>query len=294
MTVRPMMAKVGELPAGDGWQYEIKWDGFRCVATVKDGVVTMQSRSAKTELSDRFPNVARDLATLPDCVIDGEVVVFDEDGFTFGIPAADGRAGSLVAFDVLEDDGESVRHLPLRERRQILKRLLHDAPESLGVSPAFDDGEQLLGWCAERGLEGIVAKRTESRYAEGTRRGEWLKIKLRVEQEFVVCGWTDGKNGRTGRIGGLVLGYWDDGVLRYAGRTGSRDDHESLLRERLVAGDCPLTAGVPGEERGAHWVEPTEVVQVAFQRWTDDGRLWHPIFQRMRDDKDAADVVRET
>jgi bifunctional non-homologous end joining protein LigD len=294
-TIAPMKAKAGTLDdaAGDGWQFEVKWDGVRCVARVEGGRIRMQSRSAKTEWTTRWPNVAQALASFPDCVLDGELVVFDANGDTFGIPAGTTQV-SYVVFDLLEYEGEPLYARPLSERRELLEKLVAAQGErAVQVSPAFDDGETLLAWAAERGIEGIMAKPLRSRYVEGSRTGGWLKIKLRNEQEFVIVGWTPGKNGRTGMIGGLVLAAWEDGELKYVGRCGSRPSDEAELRpllEQLAAPRCLLAGGVPKEERDATWVEPHLVLQVAFQKWTPDRRLWHPISKGLRHDKDAVDV----
>jgi len=289
-----MLAKADELPLGRGWQYEVKWDGVRCTATVSEGRVAMQSRSAKTDYAKRYPQIAAQLAQLYDGVYDGELVTLDENGETFGLSR--GSEPALVLFDVIESEGHDQRGRPLSDRRELLEAILaeFDELDRLVLSPVFYDGEALLEWAEQRGIEGIMAKRRSSRYREGSRTGDWVKVKVRPEQEFVVCGWTDGKGSRRGRIGGLVLGYYDDsGALVYCGRAGCRTDHDQRIARALSPrATAPFERGVPKEERDAHWCEPELVVQVAFQRWTDDGRLWHPSFKRIRDDKEPRDVGR--
>lgn len=300
VVVKPMLPKVGEVedvPTGAEWLHEIKWDGVRCIATVVDGEVWMQSRSAKTSHARSYPQIEAALALMPDCVIDGEIVVLDENGDSFGIPAGTRGQGRLIVFDLLEVAGESVRHLPLTARREALELLLRGRAPLIELSPEFSDGVALLAWVADRGAEGIVSKLRRSKYADGTRRGEWLKTKLRREQEFIVCGWTEGKNGNAGHIGGLVLGYYDeDGELVYAGRAGSRGEDELTLRtafdERPWDNSGSPFGAVPKEEREATWVFPSTVVQVAFQCWSKHGRLTHPVALRIRTDKDAIDVGR--
>jgi len=302
--VKPMLAKASELPVGDDWLYEIKWDGVRCVAEIVDGQVTMTSRSAKTDWTQQFPAIMEALERLPfDVVLDGEIVTPDENGHTFGLAAGAGSrvAARLIVFDVLECFGTSTRAMPLDDRRKLLDEVIspvlaHEGPGVLEVSPTFSDGEGLAIWVAANGLEGIVAKRRSSRYIEGRRGDEWLKWKVRREQEFVVCGWTAGKNGRSGRIGGLVLGlYDDDGSLVYCGRAGMAEKHDEEMERALtqLAKPCPFPA-VPKEEREATWVEPELVVQVEYQRWTDEGRLQHPVMKSIRHDKEPRDVTTAT
>jgi bifunctional non-homologous end joining protein LigD len=300
--IRPMLAKkAGAVPAG-GYSFEIKWDGVRGLASIEGGRVTLHSRSGKSEFSQRFAAVAEQLAQLPDCLIDGELVKLDEAGFTNGLPAGmHPGEGSYVAFDVLEARGESVRHLPIEERRLVLDELLAEGGSTPAVSrsPVFEDGQKLLAWVAKNGLEGVVAKRDGSRYADGSRGEAWLKVKARNEQEFIVCGWTEGKNGRAGTVGSLVLGYWElwpDGAreLVYAGRVGSRVADEAELREGLIPAESPFTRWLPAALRNTvHWAEPNLVIQVEFQCWTADGRLQHPIYKGIREDKRPDEVTRE-
>jgi len=297
---RPMLAKAGKLPVGDDWLYEVKWDGVRCVATIDGGAVTMQSRSSLTDWTQQFPGIAAALARLPfDAVLDGEIVTPDENGYTFGLAAGAGSLvpARLIVFDVLSCFGTSTKAMPLSDRRKVLQviapALAAEGAGVLEVSPSFSDGETLLAWVAARGLEGIVAKRKSSRYIEGRRGDEWLKVKVRREQEFVVCGWTPGKNGRTGRIGGLVLGQYDeDGDLVYCGRAGMAEAYDGAMERALtqLAAPCPFAA-FPIQEREATWVKPEVVVQVAYQRWTDEGRLQHPVMKAIREDKHPRDVT---
>lgn len=290
--IRPMLAKASDAIPSGAFTFEVKWDGVRGIARVDGGEVELYSRSGKSEFSSRFANVARDLARFPDCVLDGELVRFDEDGRTAGLGANLGPSdGSYVVFDLLELGGNDLCAGPIELRRGLLNELLADYPSpSIAASPVFDDGEALYETVAEEGLEGIVAKRVGSRYLQGHRGEAWLKVKVRQSGDFVVCGWTDGKNGRAGHIGGLLLsyleldesGYW----FVYAGRAGARLDDEAELLASVIPTESPQVNGITAPERkGAHWCEPTLVVEVEFQRWTDDGRLWHPICKRIRHDK---------
>ena len=308
--IGPMLAKAGELPKGEGWQFEIKWDGYRCVATVRGGGVAMQSRSGKSDYAEQFPAIAAALAGLPDCVIDGELVVLDDNGHSSIESLGNGGAANarFILFDALELDGEDLRPLPLHERRERLEAFLNlkavgtvKRRRALALSPAWDDGEKLLAYVAERGLEGVVAKRLQSFYREGSRAGEWVKTKVRNEQEFVVVGWLPGKGQLEGQVGGLLLAvHNEDGELVYVGRTGvgGTDEERAAFEANDMPAERKQLLAIDGikkaEQKDVTWVEPTLVIQVAFQNWTKDGRLWHPVMTGVRRDKDARDVVRET
>lgn len=295
----PMLAKGADRPPDGGWLFEIKWDGYRCIATVDSGQVTLTSRSG---LPLEFPQVEKDLEDLPDCVLDGEVVVLDAEGRSDFSALGNGHTGaSYMPFDLVQarigGEWTDVRGRPLGERKRLLASVLQNAGPHVAESPVFDDGQALLGRAAELGLEGIIAKRVSSTYQDGSRGGDWLKIKLRCEQEFVVAGWTPGKAGNTGRLSALVLAVNNGGGLVYAGRvgTGMTDAEADRLLDLLRGIPAPASplAETPKEERTASWVDPSVVVQVEFQRWTDDGRLWHPSYKGQRTDKNPEDVRRE-
>jgi bifunctional non-homologous end joining protein LigD len=296
--VGPMLAKAGDLPIGDRWRYEVKWDGYRCVATVKGGAVWMASRSDKTDYAYQFPKIAEALSALPDCVIDGELVAFEADGTHSFAGMSNGAQAVFMVFDVIELDID-MRGEAWSARRTILEALadLHFNSPLLVVSPVFTDGEALLEQVVNRGLEGVVAKPVDSGYREGSRK-EWVKVKVRSEQEFVVVGWTDGKGNLAGEIGALMLGVYDEsGELVYVGKVGTGKDLAFWrgLKARLVSVDeapVDVSKWAPADRREVNWVEPELVVQVRFQRWTEDGRLWHPSLQGVREDKEASEVRR--
>ena len=299
-TIAPMLAKAGDLPTDDGWQFEVKWDGYRGVATVRDGRCVIQSRSAKSHYTEQFPDIVRELEALPDCVIDGELVVLDDNGGSSMENMGKGEA-SYIVFDALEIMGEDIRREPLHARREMLEMLLSEVTTGgshISTSPVFDDGEALLAWGAEQQIEGIVAKRLSSQYKEGSRGGDWLKIKLRCEQEFAVVGWIPGEGARDGTAGSLLLAVYEDGVPCYVGRVGTGGDHEQWesFTERpfgLAAAASVQSLVVPKPvARQTVWVDPF-VVQVRFQRWTEDGMLWHPSLIAVRDDKSPEEVIRE-
>ena len=187
----------------------------------------------------------------------------------------------------------------LADRRGLLSEVV---PEGVYVatSPAFTDGDELLDYVTLNGMEGVVAKKGSSRYVEGARNDTWLKIKVRREQEFVVLGYTPGEGAREWAFGALVLGYYENGSIQYAGKVGTGFDDDCLRMllgemEPLVRGECPWDTDLPRDLRGTTWLQqPGIVVQVAYQRWTDDGRLWHPSYLRLRDDKNPLEVTKET
>lgn len=289
----PMLCKgATELPKGDGWLFEIKWDGLRGIATIKGGQVSLQSRSGKSDLTERFPGIVEELSGLQDCVLDGELAVQNaEDGVT-----------RFIAFDVLECSLANVIAEPLALRRTILEEIVGRAGIYIAASPVFEDGRELLDYVTDAGLEGIVAKQRESRYIEGARNDTWLKIKVRREQEFIVLGYTPGEGAREWAFGALILGYYDGDKRIYAGKvgTGFDDDCLRMLKAKMdpLVGDVEnLAEGVllprDLDTHSVYLTEPGIVVQVAFQKWTEDGRLWHPSYLRVREDKEATDVTRE-
>lgn len=297
--VGPMLSKAGDLPIGDRWRYEVKWDGYRCVATVKNGGVHMASRSDKTDYTAQFPHIAAALAELPDCVIDGELVAFEADGtHSFaGLTNGAGSSAVFMVFDVIEHGPDDLRGETWAWRRAVLEQMAQswESPY-LVLSPVFDDGEALLKEVENRGLEGVVAKPVDSGYREDSRK-EWVKVKVRAEQEFIVVGWTPGKGAKDGAIGALHLGVNDEDGLVYVGKVGTGRDLAywgSIAKQLIDADEAPIdvSSWAPADRREANWVVPEMVVQVRFQRWTEDGRLWHPSLQGVRDDKEASEVRR--
>ena len=187
-----------DVPSGKDWLYEVKWDGYRAVGRVAGGDATLTSRRGN-DLTQRFATVARALGRAvrtPDCVIDGEVCALDEQGRS-SFSAMQQGSGPLVyyVFDVLEVDGEPLIDLPLGERRERLARLVDPSGGVVRLSDAFEDGRALYDAALAQGLEGVVAKKRESRYQPGKRTREWLKVKTHREQEFVIAGYTKGKGG---------------------------------------------------------------------------------------------------
>jgi bifunctional non-homologous end joining protein LigD len=303
---RPMLATLaGELPHGD-WLYEIKWDGYRALGYVRAGAARLVSRN-QNDLTERFPQVAKALAKAvrsPECVVDGEVCALDSEGRPSFSAMQQGKPDTQLVyavFDVLEIDGVPVLDLPLTERRARLEALLDPRQTLVQLSGFFDDGDALYAAAVERGLEGVMAKRPASRYAEGKRTRDWLKIKTHGREEFVICGWTKGQGKRAGRFGALVLGTYRGRELHWIGNCGTgftEHDIDDLLRklEPLRTDVCPFPA-VPKMAKvrkdDVVWAEPKLVCEVEFAEWTHDGHLRAPSFQGLRDDKPARAVRRE-
>ncbi len=304
---KPMLATLADgIPTGADWLYEVKWDGYRALGYVRGGEARLVSRN-NNDLTARFPTVAKALARAarsPDCVVDGEVCALDAEGRPSFSAMQQGRPDTPIVYavlDVLEIDGVRVLDLPLVERRQRLEALLDARQTTVQVSGFFDDGEVLYAAAVERGLEGVMAKRPQSCYAEGKRSRDWLKIKTHGREELVVCGWTKGQGKRSGRFGSLVLGTHRGNELHWVGNCGTgftERDIDALLEklEPLRRGTCPFAAvpTMPKVRKGdVVWVEPKLVCEVRFAEWTHDGHLRAPSFQGLRDDKPARAVRRE-
>jgi bifunctional non-homologous end joining protein LigD len=308
-SIEPMKATpAAEPPTGSDWAFEIKWDGHRVLAFVSGGRVRLQSRN-RLDATGRFPEL-RGLGPAlgsREVILDGEVVAFDESGRpSFSALQERARRRSRVVyevFDLLWLDGRSTMGLPYLERRRLLGELGLAGPAWQVPAHHVGDGPALLAASREQDLEGLVAKRVDSVYEPGRRSPAWRKIKNVRRQEFVVLGWVPGDGGRSGRIGSLLVGYHEGvgGPLRYAGRVGTGFTEAELARlERLLA---PLVRAEPPVadpwvlptevRRSARWVEPEVVCEVAFSEWTHGGVLRAASYKGLRDDKPAAEVVRE-
>jgi bifunctional non-homologous end joining protein LigD len=306
-TYAPMLATLAdEVPRGAGWTFEVKWDGYRAITTLAGGDATVTSRKGN-ELTTRFSGVARELpkaVKTPDCVLDGEVCALDEAGRSSFSAMQQGKPGTPIVyyvFDVLEIEGDPVVDLPLVERRKRLEKLLDRRNKTVRLSEAFEDGAALLEAATEQRLEGIMAKRLDSRYLPGKRTRDWLKIKTHSEQEFVIGGYTKGTGRRASSFGSLVLGYYAGGELVYAGNVGtgfnSREIEKLLDKLRPLRRDTPPFREVPKmpkvRKNDVIWVEPKLVAEVEFAEWTHDGRLRAPSYKGLREDKSVEEVRRE-
>lgn len=295
----PMLATLAEGPpaSDEGWAYELKYDGFRAICAITGGDTAMLSRN-ELDLAPRFPTVAAALTKIKakDIVIDGEIVVLDEQGaprFQL-LQQSDGRE-RLIVFDILWLDGEDLRRKPYLERRKILKKALGRLPAGVSIAQTLDmSGSEALRHASETGWEGIIAKRETSVY-EPRRSKEWLKVKSQQQQELAIIGWQP-STANENDVGSLHLAVYEDGEFRYAGKvgTGFSAKLRSELRKEL-AKDEVAKSPVKDAPRAkdSHWVTPRLVAQVSFTEWTGDHRLRHPSFLGLRDDKKATEAVKE-
>lgn len=306
----PMLAETGEAPfSHPDWLFEPKLDGYRVLAFVRGGEVKLRSRRG-LDLTRAFPQIAAELALQSaDMILDGEVIALDASGRP-SFSALQNRAGLrtareiaavdrttpaiLCCFDLLHFCGIGLRDAPYRDRRRYLAQCLLPSPHVQRVH-ADADGAALYEAALAQGFEGVMAKRCDSRYDAGRRSSAWLKIKSVRSAEFVVGGTTRGKGART-PLGALLLGYWEDGGLRYAGLVGSGFDDAVLagLAQRFapLATDVQPFAAAPPIRRAVTWLRPETVAEVKFAEWTPDGCLRAPVFLRLRDDIDPRSVRR--
>lgn len=312
--LRPMLATSGELPRDDSrWAYEVKWDGVRTLVAAVGGRITLTSRNGN-DVTGAYPELRGLGAALgsTQVLLDGEVVAFDADGRPdFGRLQSRMHARrpgaallretpvTLLLFDVLHLDGRSLLQSSYDDRRRELEGL-GLAGDHWQVPPAFPgDGTAVLEATRAQGLEGVVAKRRDSRYEPGRRSDCWVKVKHVCRQSAVIAGWKPGEGGRAGRIGSLLLGVQGAAGLVYAGHVGTGFSAATLrdLGTRLDAlrrDSSPFATPVPREHaRDAVWVDPALVCEVEYTAWTRDGRLRHPSYKGLRDDIDPAEVVRE-
>jgi len=313
-----MLALAGSPPAGRlaEWAVEMKWDGVRALAFISGGRLRLVSRTGK-DISATYPDLAGlgGAVTASQALLDGEIVAFTDGRPDFEalqprmhVSSADAafRLSSTIpvsylAFDALHVDGVALTARPYVERRKTLNTIISNGPRWL-APPNFPgpDLDAVRTASVANGLEGVVAKRLDSVYEPGARPGTWLKVKNQLQQEVVVAGWKPGQGNRAGLVGSLLVGVYSAGLLVYAGHvgTGFSDPVLRMLTRRLEAlrrPDSPFDGPVPAEyARPAVWVEPRLVVDVTFHRWTRAGRMRAPAYRGLRDDKNPADVVRET
>lgn len=300
--VKPMLATLVEKPFDRaGWLFELKWDGYRAVAEVSRRGESFYSRNQKS-FEHRFAPVVEALRGLRhEAVLDGEVVVVDEEGRSdFQLLQNYQRTGEgrlrYYVFDLLYLDGRDLRGLPLRRRKELLAGILRGLPGVHLSEHIEKDGTALFKAAAVRGLEGIIGKDGASPYRDGRRSPEWVKVKTQRRQEAVIGGFTEPRGGRKG-LGALVLGVYAGKDLVYIGHTGGGLDARGLgeLRSKLqplVQRRCPFRQ-TPATNAPAHWVRPELVCEVKFQEWTQDGVMRQPIFLGLREDKPARSVRRE-
>lgn len=302
----PMKAVLSDQPFSDpNWIFERKLDGVRCGVLRRDGAPRLLSRTGR-ELNRTYPELVDALTGGPDLLADGEIVAFWHGATSFsrlqqrmGIDDPErarhtGVAVFLYVFDLLELAGEDLRQLPLRDRKRKLRGAFASGGPIRLTTHRVGAGEEAFQYACAHGWEGVIAKRADSPYV-ATRSRDWRKLKCNRAQELVIGGWTEPRGTRT-RLGAILVGYWEGGRLRYAGKVGTGFDRATLDRlgdelERLERKTPPF---VPDKlPTRAHWAEPELVAEIAFTEWTRDGRLRHPRYEGLRDDKPAREVVRE-
>jgi bifunctional non-homologous end joining protein LigD len=301
--ILPMLATPVTAPFDrDGWIFELKWDGYRCLSFIRKDQVLMTSRNGRT-LNERFPLIARSLRALDlDALLDGEIVVTDDAGRAdFQLLQNYGKSptGNLVyyVFDILHLSGHDLSRFPLLKRKEILSHVMRKI-SPIKISDYIEkDGKALFAAAIENGVEGVVAKDGMSPYRPGARSLEWLKIKTIMQQETVIAGFTAPRGGKKG-FGSLVLGVYDDNQeLVYVGNCGTgmaEKESESLLDRLLaLATPDPPFKSAPRMPVAATWVRPILVSVTKFAEWTSDGFMRHPVFVGLRDDIDPRDVRRE-
>ncbi|KRE53300.1 ATP-dependent DNA ligase [Arthrobacter sp. Soil736] len=313
----PMLATAGT-PAdlhGSDWLFELKWDGIRALVVADSGKVRLLSRNGN-DMSASYPELTDRSCWPPqDFIADGEIIAVGPAGRPdFGVlqgrmkltkPGDVRRARAaipvrLMLFDLLADAGRDLRRLPLKERRELLADFYSPSDCPVELSETLDDRvEHILDSARELGLEGVMAKRTDSRYVSGQRSRSWIKLKIEQTQEVVVGGWRPGKGERADTVGSLLLGIPDGKTLRYVGRVGSgfsmrelkelRQTMDGLARKTSPFDDVPAA-----DAADAHWVSPALVGEVTFGEWTGSGKLRHPVWRGWRLDKEPEDVVAES
>ncbi|HAO42292.1 MULTISPECIES: DNA ligase D [unclassified Afipia] len=289
---------VDAVPAGDRWIHEMKYDGYRTLVAVGGGEARAYTRSG-LDWSGRFPSILSDARKLKvrSALIDGEAVVLDPEGRS-NFQKLKGAPASIdyFAFDLLELNGDDLTSLPLLKRKAKLKDILPAKGTHIRYSDHIQgNGERLLKSFCAAGLEGVVSKLANSRYV-GARAGSWVKTKCIKRQEFVIAGWTPSDKSRAFRS--LILAVHDGGTLRYAGKVGTGFDTAELARLMKIM--APLeqkaaTVEAPrAEVRGAHWLRPRLVAEIAYTEMTNEGTLRHPSYLGLREDKKPEAVVLET
>jgi bifunctional non-homologous end joining protein LigD len=297
-----MLCTLTREPAADpGYLYEVKWDGYRIISYVEKDKVRLDSRSAK-DYTARYPVVADALRRLGhQAVIDGEIVVFNEEGLPDfdALQLYNGHSTPITycVFDLLWLDGYDLMALPLETRKSLLYDLVHDRPV-FRFSDSFDDGPALYQEMLHRNLEGIVSKKRNSHYVPDSRGMDWLKTPTRKRQEFVIGGWSESDKSRSFKS--LLFGAYHKGRLEWIGRSGGgyKDNEMPGILQQLKRLESPQSPFVNPvlDSRGAvtHWIKPELVANFEFATWTKSGRIRKPAtFLGFRNDKKPTQVVRE-
>lgn len=304
--IKPMLAVSGQPFSAKGWIFEPKIDGTRCIASAMNGLMLQNRRFVN--ITFRYPELAEALRAASGCVFDGEIAVFSDGRPDFGALSerdhlmeklridylSKARPASLVVFDILFAEGESVMDRPLVERKKILSEKLVESEQVTAIDYFPEKGEDYFQAALKVGIEGVMAKRQDSRYQPGVRSPDWVKIKKQIKLDLVVGGYLKGKGNRKPYFGGLLLGAYEAGRLVFVGRVGSGFSEKEL--QMIVADFEPVSEppfSNPPRMPGLVWLRPKSVVQVAAMEVTADGCLRAPVFLRMRDDKEPSECTLE-
>jgi bifunctional non-homologous end joining protein LigD len=316
--VEPMKARLVERPLPGDWIYEIKHDGFRALAIKNGSDLQLLSRNQK-ELGGKFPEVARAVGKIKakDFIIDGEIVAVEDTGkSSFQLLQAydlgEARPPILFyAFDLVRLNGKDYLREPLTVRKAALEKLLEKSPDCVRYSASLEgDVQNLLEQSRKLGLEGLIGKRKDSFYEVGQRTGSWIKLKITLEQEFVIGGFTNPQGSRK-FFGALLVGFYDKDKCLFGGKVGTGFNESSLRAlyrelDKIRIPNCPFvnlpekkgdrwSPGLTASEmRKCHWVEPKLVAQIRYTEWTRDNKLRHPVYLGLRHDKSAKEVVKES
>ena len=300
--IRPMLTTLTKEPFDHpDWIFEVKWDGYRAITQIRDGDVSLYSRNG-TSLMQRFIPVVESLRKFKfEAVLDGEIITVDDQGhpdFQMLQDYQKSGQGHLLyyVFDLLYFQGHDLTNLPLLRRKELLKKILPSDPKIKFSDHVWKEGISFFSVATEKGLEGIIAKHSQSTYRMGKRSRQWLKVKARLTQECVIAGFTEPRGNRK-YFGSLVLGVFDKGEFIYIGHSGGGFTAKQLreIRERLdllTSKECPFTTR-PKTDTPVTWLKPEVVCEVAFQGWTDEGLMRQPVFLRLREEKAAREAIRE-
>lgn len=300
--IKPMLATLADGPFdGSDWIFEIKLDGFRAIAEIEKGSVNFYSRNS-ISFNSRFPNILKALRQFKiDAVFDGEIVGLDSKGISHFrmVQNSEENASSIYfyIFDLLFLEGKDLRRLPLIERKSLLRNLFGKSSSSVRYLDHVEDkGKEFYAACKKLKLEGIIAKRKTSPYRSGERSREWLKIKIQMRQEVIVCGYTEPKKSRKG-FGALVVAVHDGKKLRFAGHVGGGFTEKELSEIKKTLDkdttETPPIENPPKTNTPVTWVKPKYICEVEFKEWTSDGIMRQPVFIGLRSDKLPKEVKKE-
>lgn len=302
--IKPMLASPTKKIFKDpDWVFELKWDGYRVMANIKDGKVEIYSRNG-ISYNKKFAAISKELEQIPfDCILDGEVIAMDKNGKTdfqklqkYDPEKTKGDLKYYV-FDLLHLNGMDTISLPLLERKSLLPEILEGLKNILYCDHIEAMGPTLYKRAIDAGMEGVMAKKADSVYVPGYRSENWLKIKSVNTEETIICGYTDSKTGGS-IFGSLILGMYRDEKLTYIGNCGSgfsSSEQKQLLKKfkSLETKANPFEEKIALKGRTPHWMKPELICEVKFSEWTKSGMMRHPVFKGLRDDKTEEEIVKQ-